>query len=93
MNYIQKYSQYIIIVLLLILVFRTCGVGSDVKRLTKDVTKLEMKVDSTAGLIITDSQMVKVIHITPAWTTLEIEELSDKNKIPISAYKNKMIAE
>jgi hypothetical protein len=91
MNYIDKYSQYIVIVLLLIIMFRTCGVGSDVNRINKNNIKLEQKIDSTANLIITKDQMIKLIHETPNWTTLEIEELSDKNKIPINFYKNKGI--
>jgi hypothetical protein len=32
--------------------------------------------------------MVRIIKETPNWKTLEIEELSDKNKVPINYYKN-----
>jgi hypothetical protein len=32
--------------------------------------------------------MVKIIKETPNWKTLEIEELSDKNKVPVNYYKN-----
>jgi hypothetical protein len=33
--------------------------------------------------------MMELIKETPAWRTLEIEELSDKHHTPINAYKNK----
>ena len=33
-------------------------------------------------------EMVKIIKETPNWKTLEIEELSDKNKVPVNYYKN-----
>jgi hypothetical protein len=32
--------------------------------------------------------MVDIIKSTPNWKTLEIEELSDKNKTPINYFKN-----
>ena len=32
--------------------------------------------------------MIKIIKETPNWRTLEIEELSDKNRIPINYFKN-----
>lgn len=89
MEKINKYSQYIIISILLLLMLRTCGIGFEISKINKNIDKLNTKVDSTTSLIITDSQMVKIIHTTPNWTTLEIEELSDKNKIPINFYKNK----
>jgi hypothetical protein len=42
-------------------------------------------MDSTS---IKQEQMVKIIKETPSWKTLEIEELSDKNKVPVNYYKN-----
>ena len=33
--------------------------------------------------------MIQLIKNTPAWRTLEIEELSDKHRVPINSYKNK----
>ena len=39
--------------------------------------------------IISAPEMIEIIKNTPAWRTLEIEELSDKNRIPINSFKNK----
>jgi hypothetical protein len=32
--------------------------------------------------------MVKLIKETPFWKSLELEELSDKNRVPINQLKN-----
>jgi hypothetical protein len=44
------------------------------------------QIDSTS---IKQEQMVKIIKETPNWRTLEIEELSDKNKVPVNELKIK----
>ena len=36
----------------------------------------------------TKTDMVELIKKTPNWKTLELEELSDKNRIPINKLKN-----
>ena len=38
--------------------------------------------------MVTEQKMKDIIKTTPNWKTLEIEELSDKEHIPINHYKN-----
>ncbi len=37
---------------------------------------------------ISYEEMTKIIKETPFWKSLELEELSDKNRIPINKLKN-----
>ena len=46
-------------------------------------------IRSKAAIAIDAPEMIELIKNTPAWRTLEIEELSDKHRTPINAYKNK----
>jgi hypothetical protein len=54
----------------------------------KNIEGLNKKVHQIDSTSIKQEQMVKIIKETPNWRTLEIEELSDKNKVPVNYYKN-----
>ena len=60
----------------------------ELKRIEKNIEGLNKKVYQMDSTSIKQEQMVKIIKETPNWKTLEIEELSDKNKIPVNYYKN-----
>jgi len=81
MKTFEKYIHYVMLALVVLTFFRTCGVGSDVTRMKKEIELLREEN-------ITKKEMVKIIKETPNWKTLEIEELSDKNRIPITFFKN-----
>lgn len=82
MEFLKKYSSIFTFILLILVLFRSCGTGSDVKKLKTQVEDLNKKV-------VTQEQLIETIKTTPAWRTLEIEELSDKEKVPINFFKNK----
>lgn len=84
----EKYLNYVLILLLILTLFRTCGVSSEVKRLKKDIEQVSAQIKKVDSTTITKMEMVRLLKETPNWKTLEIEELSDKNKIPINFYKN-----
>lgn len=81
MKKIKENLQWILLVLLVFVLFRNCGTGSEVSRLKK-------QVDSINSKMVTEQKMREIIKTTPNWKTLEIEELSDKEHIPINHYKN-----
>lgn len=81
MKFIQKYGLVIIIVLTFLALLNGCGAN-------KKISTLEKQVDSLNQKIISQQQMIDLIKKTPAWKTLEIEELSDKDHMPINHYKN-----
>lgn len=81
MKNFEKYIHYVMLALVVLIFFRTCGVGSDVTRMKKEIEVLK---DEN----VTKVELIKIIKETPNWRTLEIEELSDKNRIPINYFKN-----
>jgi hypothetical protein len=87
----QKYQNYFTIAILVLCVFtflRTCGTSSELTRIQKNIEGLNKKIHQMDSTSIKQEQMVKIIKETPNWKTLEIEELSDKNKVPVNYYKN-----
>ena len=87
----QKYQNYFTIAILVLCVFtflRTCGTASELTRIQKNIDGINKKIHQMDSTSIKQEQMVKIIKETPNWKTLEIEELSDKNKVPVNYYKN-----
>ena len=87
----EKYKNYFTIATLTLCLFiflRTCGTSSELSRIEKDIDSLNKKVHQLDSTSIKSNEMVKIIKETPNWKTLEIEELSDKNKVPVNYYKN-----
>jgi hypothetical protein len=82
MEKLKQWSPVISMVLLVLIFFRSCGTGSDVNKLKKEVQVLNEKV-------VSQEQMINIIETTVAWKTLRIEEISDKEKISINALQAK----
>jgi hypothetical protein len=88
MGKFEKYLNHVITLLLIIILFRTCGLSSELKRQDKKMNEVINKIHKVDSLSIQKNDMIKIIKETPNWKTLEIEELSDKNKVPVNYYKN-----
>jgi hypothetical protein len=87
----EKYQKYFTLATLILCLFtflRTCGTSSELNRIEKNIEVLNKKVYQMDSTSIKQEQMVRIIKETPNWKTLEIEELSDKNKVPVNYYKN-----
>lgn len=82
MEKLKQWSPVISMVLLVLIFFRSCGTGSDVNKLKKEVQDLNEKV-------ISQDQMIKIVETTVAWKSLRLEEISDKEKISINALQAK----
>ena len=54
------------------------------------MTREPKKVDSLSTIVVSQDKLITIIKETPSWKTLEIEELSDKNHMPINHYKNEL---
>jgi hypothetical protein len=84
----KKLNQYLEIAILIVcsLTFlNTCSV----KSVQRKVNTLSNKVDSLNTVVIKKDQMIKLLQETPAWKTLRIEEISDKENISINALEEK----
>jgi hypothetical protein len=85
MEKFKSYLPYVTFVLVLFTLIRSCGTGSELSRMNKNVNQ---RLDSIEKSVVTEKQLKETLKTTPLWKTLEIEELSDKDHMPINHYKN-----
>jgi hypothetical protein len=88
-KFFADHGSKIIIALLFLVYFKSCGVNSELKRVKKDVRTLTSEVDTLSLQIINEEKMIYLIKTVPAWKTLRIEEISDKERISINALEEK----
>ena len=92
-EFIDKWGFRVAFPLILIMFLKTCSTNTRIEKLNKDLVVKTQKLDSLISIsnskpFITKEDMVFLIKNTPNWKTLELEELSDKNRIPINKLKN-----
>jgi hypothetical protein len=92
LNFIDKWGGRISFLLIVIVFFKTCTTNSKLERVEKNMVYHIQSIDSTVNTInlktISADDMEELIKETPFWKSLELEELSDKNRIPINKLKN-----
>jgi len=92
-TFLADHGTKVIIALLVLTYFKSCSIDSDVDKIKKDQRVLVAEVDSLQSqlkrTIITEDLMIKLIKEVPAWKTLRIEEISDKERISINALEEK----
>ena len=92
-TFLKSHGSKIIIALLLLIYIRSCGIDSEVTRIKKDLRTTEAEIDTLTSTlnskIITEKRMIELIKTVPAWKTLRIEEISDKERISINALEQK----
>lgn len=92
-QFLKDHGSKVIIALLILTYFKSCGVDSEVERIKKDQRVLVAEIDSLQSqlnkTIITEAKMIELIKTVPAWKTLRIEEISDKERISINALEEK----
>jgi len=90
-KFLQKHGFKIIIALLVFIYFKSCSVDSDIEDIEKDLKQNKAEIDTLTSTlstkVITKKEMKGLIKTTPAWNTLRIEEMSDKENISINAIK------
>ncbi len=92
LNFIDQWGMRITFFLMVVVFMKTCTTNGKIEKTEKSVTKQTEQIDSVLNVInkkvVGMDDLVKTIKITPNWKTLELEELSDKNRIPINKLKN-----
>jgi Tfp pilus assembly protein PilO len=88
-TFLSKHGSKIIIALLVLTYFKSCGIDSEVEKVKKELRQVEAEVDTLASQIVNEAEMIKLIKEVPAWKTLRIEEISDKERISINALEEK----
>jgi len=91
-NFIDEWGSRIIFPLVIIMFFKTCTINNNIENTESKIQEDIVKVDSLLKEInknyVTKEKIVDLLKNTPNWKTLELEELSDKNRIPINKLKN-----
>jgi hypothetical protein len=96
----NKFNQFfashgikIVIVFLALIYFRGCGTNSELDRVKKELRVVQTEIDTLnttfESTVITEERMIELIKTVPAWKTLRIEEISDKERISINALEEK----
>jgi len=87
--FLSKHGVKIIIVLLLLSYFKSCSIDSEVELIKKEQRILTTEIDTLSSQIVNEEEMIYLIKTVPAWKTLRIEEISDKERISINALEEK----
>ena len=88
-KFLAEHGMKIVIALLILTYFKSCGIDSEVERIKKDLRATEAEIDTLASQIVNEEEMIELIKTVPAWKTLRIEEISDKERISINALEEK----
>ena len=88
-KFLKDHGSKVIIALLILTYFKSCGIDSEVERIKKDLRQTEAEIDTLASQIVNEEEMIHLIKTVPAWKTLRIEEISDKERISINALEEK----
>ena len=79
----------IIIVIMILTYFKSCSIDSEVERIKKEQRILNSEIDTLSSQLVNKEEMIYLIKTVPAWKTLRIEEISDKERISINALEEK----
>ena len=95
-QFLKDHGSKVIIALIILIYFKSCGIDSEVERVKKDlrateqrITETNQEIDTLTAKVISEELMIELIKETPAWKTLRIEEISDKERISINALEEK----
>ena len=92
-TFLADHGTKLILVLLVLTYFKSCGIDSEVEKTKKELRQVEAEIDTLNSTlmnnIITEEVMIRLIKEVPAWKTLRIEEISDKERISINALEEK----
>ncbi len=67
----------------------SCSQNKENQRMRKEVVNLQSEIDSLTSTVVDQEEMIELIKTVPAWKTLRIEEISDKERISINALEEK----
>lgn len=88
-KFFAEHGIKIVLVLVLLSYFKSCSINSEVERIKKEQRALTSEIDTLSSQIVNEDEMIFLIKTVPAWKTLRIEEISDKERISINALEEK----
>jgi len=88
-EFLSKYGLMIIIILSMLIYMKSCSTNNEVERVKKELRQVKSEIDTLTIQLVNEEEMIELIKETPAWKTLRIEEISDKERISINALEEK----
>ena len=88
-EWMTKWGTTVMLVLILLTYFKSCSIDREVERVKKEQRILTTEIDTLSSQIVNEAEMIELIKTVPAWKTLRIEEISDKERISINALEEK----
>ena len=88
-KFFAEHGIKIIIVIMILTYFKSCSIDSEVERIKKEQRILNSEIDTLSSQLVNKEEMIYLIKTVPAWKTLRIEEISDKERISINALEEK----
>ena len=92
-QFLASHGTKVMLIFLVLIYFKSCGIDSDLDKVKKDYRALKAEVDTLTSTIdeqtVNKEEMIHLIKTVPAWKTLRIEEISDKERISINALEEK----
>ena len=88
-KFFAEHGIKIIIAIMLLTYFKSCSIDSEVERIKKEQRILTTEIDTLSSQLVNEEEMIYLIKTVPAWKTLRIEEISDKERISINALEEK----
>lgn len=88
-KFFHNHGMKVLIAVMILSYFKSCSIDSELERIKKDQRTLTTEIDTLSSQIINEEEMTKLIKEVPAWKTLRIEEVSDKERISINALEEK----
>lgn len=88
-TFLAEHGTKIVIALLILTYFKSCSIDSEVEKVKKELRQVEAEIDTLASQVVNEEEMIHLIKTVPAWKTLRIEEISDKERISINALEEK----
>ena len=88
-KFFAEHGIKIIIVIMILTYFKSCSIDSEVERIKKEQRILNSEIDTLSSQLVNEEEMIYLIKTVPAWKTLRIEEISDKERISINALEEK----
>ena len=90
LKFIDTWGVRILFPLLLIMFFKTCTTNIRIDNMEKKLNEkidneIIKKIESLPQESLSEEDMITIIKETPAWKSLRLEEISDKERISINA--------
>jgi len=94
LKFIDVWGTRIIFPLVLIVFLKTCSTNSRIDNMDRKLNEkidetLIKKIESLPQETLSKEDVIYIIKVTPAWKSLRLEEISDKERISINALEAK----